>query len=95
MYNYCYNLSDVGHLTERSKPMLTRIHVNQHVIKANAKHGKCDPVFTVKQGKSNTYAHKVKVLGEMELVYRPEKPLSCGAKVWIETRGEVQCELNE
>ena len=60
MYNYCYNLSDVGHLTERSKPMLTRIHVNQHVIKANAKHGKCDPVFTVKQGKSNTYAHRVK-----------------------------------
>jgi len=35
------------------------------------------------------------VLGEMELVYRPDKPLSCGAKVWIETRGEVQCELNE
>lgn len=89
------SLSDVGHLPERSKPMLTRIHVNQHVIKANAKHGKCDPVFTVKQGKSNTYAHRVKVLGEMELVYRPDKPLSCGAKVWIETRGEVQCELNE
>ena len=47
---------------------IARIHVNQHVIKANAKHGKCDPVFTVKQGKSNTYAHRVKVLGEMELV---------------------------
>jgi hypothetical protein len=26
----------------------------------------------------------------MELVYSPDKPLSCGAKVWIETRGDIQ-----
>ena len=25
----------------------------------------------------------------MELVYSPDKPLSCGAKVWIETRGDI------
>ena len=75
--------------------MLTRVHVNQHVVKANAKHGKNDPVFTVKRGKTNTYAHTVKITGDCELVYRPDKPLSCGAKVWIETREEVQCELNE
>ena len=24
------------------------------------------------------------------VVYRPEKPLSCGAKVWIETANEVE-----
>ena len=68
---------------------IARIHVNQHVIKANAKNGENNPIFTVKQGGKNTYAFNVKVKGEMELVYSPDKPLSCGAKVWIETRGEV------
>jgi len=69
---------------------IARIHVNQHVIKANAKNGENNPIFTIKQGGSNTYAHNVKVKGEMELVYSPDKPLSCGAKVWIETRGEIE-----
>ena len=69
---------------------IARIHVNQHVIKANAKNGENNPIFTIKQGGSNTYAHNVKVKGEMELVYSPDKPLSCGAKVWIETRGDIK-----
>ena len=69
---------------------IARIHVNQHVIKANAKNGENNPVFTIKQGGKNTYAHSVKVHGEMELVYSPDKPLSCGAKVWIETRGDIE-----
>ena len=69
---------------------IARIHVNQHVIKANAKNGENNPVFTIKQGGKNTYAHNVKVHGEMELVYSPDKPLSCGAKVWIETRGDIE-----
>ena len=68
---------------------IARIHLNQHVIKANAKNGENNPIFTIKQGGSNTYAHNVKVKGEMELVYSPDKPLSCGAKVWIETRGDI------
>ena len=69
---------------------IARIHVNQHVIKANAKNGENNPIFTVKQGGNNTYAHNVKVKGEMELVYSPDKPLSCGAKVWIETKGNIE-----
>ena len=68
---------------------IARIHVNQHVIKANAKNGENNPIFTVKQGGKNTYAFNVKVKGEMELVYSPDKPLSCGAKVWIETKGDI------
>ena len=69
---------------------IARIHVNQHVIKANAKNGENNPIFTNKQGGKNTYAHNVKVIGEMELVYSPDKPLNCGAKVWIETRGDIE-----
>jgi hypothetical protein len=69
--------------------MKSRIHVNQHIIKRNAKTGEREPVITVKQGRNNTYAHSVQILGPSIIVYSPDKPLSCGAKVWIETEAEV------
>jgi hypothetical protein len=69
--------------------MKTRIHVNQHKIRANKKHGTNDPVITVKTSKSNTYGHEVKINGSSKVIYSPNKPLSCGAKVWIETEAEV------
>ncbi len=72
--------------------MKTVIHVNQHIIKANRKTGSNDPVLTVKTYKTNVYAHSVKIDGPSRVVYRPDKPLSCGAHVWIETQGEVSCE---
>ena len=70
--------------------MKTIIHVNQHVIKANAKDGVDNPVLTVKTYKSNTYAHEVAIKGDSKVVYSPDSPLSCGAKVWIETQAEVE-----
>ena len=69
--------------------MKTRIHVNQHKIRANKKHGTNDPVITVKTSKSNTYGHEVVINGSSRVIYSPDKPLSCGAKVWIETESEV------
>lgn len=68
----------------------TIIHVNQHVIRDNLKTGARNPVITVKNGKDNTYAHAVDILDEhgtitARVVYSPDKPLSCGARVWIET----------
>lgn len=69
--------------------MKTIIHVNQHAIKANTKNGTNDPVLTVKTYKSNQYAHEVEIKGSSKVVYSPDKPLSCGAKVWIETEGEL------
>ena len=69
--------------------MKTKIHVNQHVIKRNTKHGTDEPVLTVKTYKSNTYAHEVEINGPSKVIYSPDKPLSCGARVWIETESEV------
>lgn len=69
--------------------MKTIIHVNQHKIRSNAKLGINEPVLTVKNHKSNTYAHAVEIMGPSKVVYRPNKPLSCGAKVWIETHALV------
>ena len=70
--------------------MKTIIHVNQHAVKANAKNGTNDPVLTVKTYKDNRYAHTVDVKGPSKIVYSPDKPLSCGARVWVETQSEVE-----
>lgn len=69
--------------------MKTRIHVNQHKIRSNLKTGERDPVITVKTYKSNDYGHEVSIEGPCKVVYSPDKPLSCGARVWIETESEV------
>ena len=70
----------------------TFIHVNQHVIRANKKHDKNDPVITVKSGKSNTYCHEVEILGNSKVIYGGnDKPLlNCGARVVIETESDVR-----
>lgn len=65
------------------------IHVNQHRIRRNLKEGSQDPVLTVKTYNSNLYAHEVDIRGPSKIVYSPDKPLSCGARVWIETEARV------
>lgn len=69
--------------------MKTIVHINQHVIRENNKTGATDPVITVKTYKSNEYAHEVEIEGHCKVVYSPDKPLSCGARVWIETESKV------
>ena len=74
--------------------MKTIIHVNQHNIRSN-KDGQNRPVLTCKTYKTNTYAHAAIIYGQdglpaAEIKYQPDKPLSCGAKVWIETYGKVE-----
>jgi|TARA_R100001460_G_scaffold97467_1_gene140040 hypothetical protein len=68
------------------------IHVNQHKIRANKKNGTNDPVITIKEGRTNTYCHEVKVFGECTIKYGGnDKPiLPCGARVVIETEGIVE-----
>jgi hypothetical protein len=68
----------------------TRIHVNQHAIKRNRETGANEPVITVKTYNSNTYAHRVKINGPAEVIYSPDCPLDCGARVWIETESPVE-----
>lgn len=72
--------------------MKTIIHVNQHAIRRNTKTGGNEPVITVKTYKKNTYAHGVTINGPCSVVYRSDKPLSCGARVWIETYADVEVE---
>ena len=73
--------------------MKKKIHINQHKIRSNSKVNPEDrvPVITVKTYKSNTYCEEVFIAGPCRVVYSPDKPLSCGAKVWIETESEIVC----
>jgi len=68
------------------------IHVNQHRIRSNLKHGTNDPVITVKEGRKNTYGHSVKINGPSEVIYGGiDKPiLPCGARVVIVTEADVE-----
>ncbi len=73
--------------------MKTIIHVNQHNIKHNRKNkDKKDvpqkEVITVKTYKDNTYCNNVCIVDNngctiAELMYSPDKPLSCGAHVYL------------
>lgn len=71
--------------------MIQRVHVNSNTIKSNAKHDENEPPLTIRTSQHKEYCHEVVLLGQdgleaARVVYRPNNPLSCGAKVWIETR---------
>jgi hypothetical protein len=62
---------------------------SRDAIRRNRTQGTDDPPISVKTYKSNTKCREVEILGPSKLVYRPEKPLSCGARLWIETTAEI------
>jgi hypothetical protein len=70
----------------------TIVHVNQLVIRGNAKRGEMLPPLAIR-GKSRSrkvvYGHEAELIlnGEVvgRFVYRPCDPLDCGAKLWFET----------
>jgi len=68
------------------------IHVNQHVIRANKKNGTNDPVITIKEGKKNTYCHRVRINGPSEVMYSGNEKtlLPCGARVAIVTESDIE-----
>ncbi|MBS9769617.1 MAG: hypothetical protein MK289_23320 [Trichodesmium sp. ALOHA_ZT_67] len=77
----------------------TKIHVNQHFIKVNAKRINEDPlmtpdqlipVITLKQTNRNDMGYQMVLDGQCRIVYKPYEPLPCGAHLWIETYKPVQ-----
>lgn len=70
--------------------MLKIIHINRSIIQRNARHGREEPVCRVQEGSNITYCREVVIKGASRMVYRPEAPLACGAKLWIETSADVE-----
>ena len=65
------------------------IHINKNIIQYNGKHGTDLPVCRVQVGKKITYGRTVDILGPSKMIYNNDKPLSCGAKLWIETDADI------
>lgn len=76
-------------ITRLHKGYIKRIHVNQHIIKANKKHDRNDPVLTIKTTGENIKANHIMIGDNVRLCYAPESPLACGATIWIETTDQV------
>ena len=66
------------------------IHINRNIIQANAKRGNSDPVCRVEEDGVVRYCMEVAILGPSNMVYRPDNPRPCGAKLWIETEADVK-----
>lgn len=77
-------------MKELQSGYIKRIHVNQHIIKANKKNGANDPVLTIKTTSDNIKANHIMIGENVRLCYAPESPLACGATIWIETTEEIQ-----
>ena len=90
-YNKYNNYSDIIVIVIHMKQV---IHVNQHIIKRNAKTGERVPPLTCKTYKSNSKCSQIIINNHTKVIYSPDKPLPCGAKVWIETTEEVVCIQN-
>lgn len=68
----------------------TRIHVRRDIIAADKKHGTKGYAIGVETtGKRKRYGRRVTVAGPVTFVYRPERPLKCGARAWAETTARV------
>lgn len=82
---------------------LKRIHVNRNVIDRNRKRGEHEPPLSVrhypwgrKTAAAIEYGRTVVIrhqpTGDVVAVflYRPDDPLECGARLWVETEHDVE-----
>ncbi len=68
---------------------IKRIHVDQHKIKESIKTGQDLPSLTIQTSQGPIKAKGVYIHGPSVLVQSLDAPISCGARVWLETHAEV------
>lgn len=71
---------------------IKRLHVNRHIMSKNARTGSNEPALAVQTSAGPIRARCVRIKGEAVLV-QSQKPLPCGARAWIETRGAVEVSM--
>ncbi|MEM7594588.1 MAG: helix-turn-helix domain-containing protein [Cyanobacteria bacterium P01_A01_bin.83] len=67
------------------------IHINSNIIKQNIKKSPPErkPAIAVK-GAQLGYVNQLEIPAPCRIIYQPDKPLPCGARVWIEV---LNCDL--
>lgn len=73
----------------RRRSPRTVVHVNQHVIRANQRRNERQPPLIVRSYHGTIRANRVSLRDSSgivmaQVVYSPDAPLACGARVWIE-----------
>lgn len=72
------------------------LHVAQDAIRKNAKHGTNDPAIIIRDYKGGERAHEAALVVDGRevgrFVYRPHKPLGCGARLWLQVDTDV-CQI--
>ena len=76
-------------IPEMRRGLVKRIHVNQHIIRENKKNKTNKEAITIQTSKGSFTAHKVQIHGKSKVIYSPDKPLKCGATVWVETTAPI------
>ncbi|NEO80918.1 helix-turn-helix domain-containing protein [Moorena sp. SIO4G3] len=80
-----------GKWRKNRPPALAKINVNRNHIGSNMHKSPKDrkPVISVKRSGNNLYGNEVEILGPCRIVYQPDNPLDCGARLWIETFSDI------
>ena len=74
-----------GTWKRKKKPQKTIIHINRNKITANKnKSPEAREAIIAVKGKKNTYVNQLEIPCPCRIIYQPDKPLDCGATVWIE-----------
>lgn len=77
-------------MTTLPKGTIKRLHVDQGILR-HAQTTGCDlAALTIQTSKGSIKAREVQILGPSTLVQSLTKPLSCGARVYIETRSAIR-----
>jgi hypothetical protein len=66
------------------------IHVNANLIRQNLKNGTSFPVCRVEEPNKVRYCSEVEIKGPSRMIYSPNEPRVCGARLWIETEADVE-----
>ena len=80
-------------MTRLAAGTIKRIHVNRHKIAANRSCGSNLPQATVQTSRGAVPGHRVVIVctcgQEVAVMDQAAKKLSCGARMYIETKAEV------
>lgn len=67
------------------------VHVYQQRIRSNIKAApeEREPPIIIRDKKNRTYANEIEINGPCRIVYSPDEPLDCGARLWIAVPDET------
>lgn len=72
------------------KGAIKRIHVNQPNLRRRVSKTGDEPCYSIKHKGQTFWAYEIAVMGPSYVIESIDKPLSCGARLWIETTEEVR-----